>query len=610
MIELRRLSLLASAHGHAGRTATCIDSGLDPGLNGTTLQLAARLRDAAGFFGAHASPELRTHELDRVFQRIVACSGLLMVWAIDQAAGQLTRPRVILASLVAVYLAAGFVHLLLLRAGRARSPIAVYASLLLDPLLLVLVLDLDPQNFAFTNPLLFVVVVQSGLRYGIRTMYLCWAVTLLGSTLLLTSPYWRQEVELALALFLMLALVPIFFASLIRKIHGVRTLDEERARLAARNREVLARSSFLAKVSHELRSPLQGIVSALDVLALRHGPAASAEDEMIQRIRRSSLLLNTHLRDLLTLAKGEAGHLELRPEPFDACTLVDSVAASALDLARDKNLELIVDLPPQPVFVIADGARIDQILTNLVINSIRYTAAGQVRLALRAYSIETRVLEFVVADTGPGIPESMLPTLLAPDRTISGSERRGEGSGIGLAIVRTLVDHLGGTVEVASRVGRGTTFTVAIPAEPVENHDAEEAEESHTGRVLVVDDNADVAEALASVLEELGFDCDEAPSVAVAANALASRRYDAAIVDIEMPIKGGQELVEETRRAAGPNATTRFIGMSAGELAVEVRAKFDACLRKPIDHASLRHALLGPATGVRPSQPGLWSEAD
>ena len=572
------------------------------------MHLATHLRRFADFFAAHASPELRSHEQSRGLQRIVACSGFLLVWAFDLVSEQLTPERAALAAITSCYLVASLFHLHRLRHQRAGSPTAVYAFLLCDPFLLVLILYLDPQQFAFLNPLLFVVVVRSGLRYGVRTMALSWGVTLLMSTLLLTSPFWRQELELTLAFFLMLALVPVFFTSLIRRIHGARTIEEERARLSTRNAEVQARSAFLAKVSHELRSPLQGIVSALDVLALRHGPATGAEDEMIQRIRRSSLLLNTHLRDLLTLAKGEAGHLELRPEPFDACALAENVAASALDLARDKHLALIVDVPQGPVFVIADAARIDQILTNLVINSIRYTSQGQVCLTMREYSATARVLEFVVADTGPGIPESMLPTLLAPDRTISSSERRGEGSGIGLAIVRTLVDHLGGTVEVASKVGRGTTFRVAIPAEPVASDPAEEAPESETGRVLVVDDDRDVADALAAVLDELGFECDRAPSVAVAANALASRRYDAALVDIEMPGRGGAELVEETRRAGGPNAATRFIGMSAGELAIDVRALFDATLRKPIDHASLRNALLGPGAGARPSQPGLWND--
>jgi signal transduction histidine kinase/CheY-like chemotaxis protein len=565
------------------------------------------LRDLASFFSADAAPARREHELDTASPRIVGCIAVAIVWTFDHFTGRIDPARLLLVFIDGVYLVLAIAYWLLLRRDRIRAAAPLYFFLIGDPLFITLVLSLDPRSFAFTNPLLFVVIVRAGIHYGIRTMYLCWSAALLASTVLLVDPFWTGRVELTMTFFVMLALVPLFFSSLIRRIHDVRTIEEERTRLAATNEAVVARSSFLAKVSHELRSPLQGIVSALDVLALRQGPKAKADEELIHRIRRSSMLLNTHLRDLLTLAKGEAGHLELRPEPFDASALVESVASSALDLARAKKLELIVEVPSEAVFVIADAARIDQILTNLLINSIRYTESGQVRIALRRYSLE-HLLEFVVSDTGPGIPEAMLPTLLSPDRTVTGSARRGEGSGIGLAIVRTLVDHLGGRVEVSSRVGRGTTFTVAIPAEPVAADERDASHDRPTGRVLIVDGDDDIADALASVVDELGFECDRASSPAIAANALASQRYDAAVVDVDMPASGGAELAEETRRADGPNAKTRFIGMSAAELGIDVRAKFDACLRKPIDHASLRHALLGSGSGARPSPPGLWTE--
>jgi len=504
------------------------------------------------------------------------------------------------------------INLAYLRSGNLTRPAEgrfLYFFLITDPLFFISMLALDPRTFAFLHPLLLVIVVRSGIRYGLRTMYLAWGSAMTGSLLLLINEFWRREVSLTSAYALMLVCVPLFFASLIRRIHNVRAIEHEHARFSALNESTLARSAFLAKVSHELRSPLQGIVSALDVLSMRRGPTADADDELIGRIRRSSLLLNTHLRDMLTLAKGEAGRLELRPEPFDACALVESVAASAADLASDKKLELIVDVPPTATFVVADSARIDQILTNLVINSIRYTESGQVRLSLARYDPAARLLRFTVSDTGPGIPAAMLPTLLTPDRVVTGSERRGEGSGIGLAIVRTLVDHLGGRVEVQSQLGKGTTFTIEIPAEPVESGDDDEARDAPTGRVLIVDDRADVLDALASVLDELGFECDRTTSAAVAANLLASRPYDAALVDIEMPIKGGAELADETRRGKGPNAGTRFIGMSAGEVSDAVLLRFDACLGKPIDHGALRRALLGSGYGARPSQPGLWTEA-
>ncbi len=110
------------------------------------------------------------------------------------------------------------------------------------------------------------------------------------------------------------------------------------------------------------------------------------------------------------------------------------------------------------------------------------------------------------------------------------------------------------------------------------------------------------------MLDELGFECDRATSAAVAANLRASRPCDAARLDIEMPFKDGAELADETRRGKGPNAGTRFIGMSAGEVGEAIKLRFDVCLAKPIDHRALRHALLGSGSGARLSQPGPWTQ--
>jgi CheY-like chemotaxis protein/anti-sigma regulatory factor (Ser/Thr protein kinase) len=327
-------------------------------------------------------------------------------------------------------------------------------------------------------------------------------------------------------------------------------------------------------------------------------------------MRRSSLLLNTQLRDLLTLARGEAGRLEVHPEPFEATALVEALVDGARDLANASGLELKSALPDGPVFVIADAARIDQVLTNLVINSIRYTEKGQVRVTLHPYDDKARRLRFSVADTGPGIPAAALPTLFVPDRTLSGDERRGKGSGLGLAIVRTLVDLLGGTIAVASHVGKGTTFTLEVPAEPVAPVEAAEPLEHSRQRVLVVDDRQDVLEALISVIDELGFECDRASSTAMAANLLASRRYDIVVFDVEMPVKSGVELAAETRRGSGPNVRSRFIGISAAAASAAVGETFDAVLAKPVDHAALRKALTGGAYLSRPSQPGLWLDEE
>lgn len=562
------------------------------------------------YFGAQDVPELREHELDRSRQRIV---GLLVVSALWLANHLAAGPGkqlswISIAVTIAYFLGSvAYRHLLTTRAP--KQVFFLYLFLVLDPLYVNAVLVEAPEVFAFLNPFLLVVIVRSGIRYGVRTMYLSWALTLIGSVALLTRDFWRSNVELTLTLMLMLALVPAFFAHLIRHIHHMRVVEEERARLASMQGVVEARDRFLAKISHEIRSPLQGLLSALDLFDIRHrGRGHSHDDlELISRLRRLSLLLSNQLRDLLTLAKGEAGRLEIRPEVFEAGALVDGIADSARDYAKSKGLELVVDLPHKPAFVVADGPRIDQILTNLVLNSIRYTEKGQVRIAMRPYSPERTLLRFDVADTGPGLSERALSSLLDPLAKSSTMENIG-GSGLGMAVVRTLVDHLGGNVSAKSTPGRGTTFTVEVPVESAGEVVATPSSRAQTGRILVVDDRDDVLNSVAEVVDTIGFECDKAISVPIAINLLAMRRYDTILFDIEMPGRSGAELAAQTRRRRGPNQTARLIGMSACEIGDGLRSAFDTCLAKPIDLAALRACLLVAAPTARRSQPDLWTD--
>jgi signal transduction histidine kinase len=183
----------------------------------------------------------------------------------DLAIGRIDAAREILLAVDAAYLVLAIAYL------RTSAAAPLYFFLGGDALFLTAILSLDPRTFAFADPLLFVVVVRTGIDYGLRATYLSWSAALVGSLLFFVDPSWSGRVELALTFFVALALVPVFFASLFRRIHALGTIEEERARLAAINDAVAARSAFLARVGHELRSPLQGIVSALDVLTLRQG---------------------------------------------------------------------------------------------------------------------------------------------------------------------------------------------------------------------------------------------------------------------------------------------------------------------------------------------------
>jgi signal transduction histidine kinase len=441
---------------------------LSPSVIETILRSRAMApsRRFVDYLGAHNVPDRAKHERDRALWRAVLGMAVASFWLGQHLVGREVQASPWFAVFLGLVMPAlALVYRRFLAANPQGGVAAQYAFLILDPVAIVGTLLQDPRSFAFLHPVMMIVLVGIGIRFGVRTMHFTFGITLALCTLLATSPFWRADLALTSSFLLSLAFVPLFFSSLVRRLHSDRAIEEERARATAAHELALARSAFLAKVSHELRSPLQGIVSALDVIEMRHARALAGDEELIGRMRRSSMLLNTQLRDLLTLAKGEAGRLAIHAEPFEACALVEAMAEAARDLAVAKGLRLQVVLPPPPLFAVADAARIDQVLTNLVVNSIRYTDAGEVRIAMEAVGSPPRGLRFVVSDTGPGIPEDVLPTLLEPDRSVTTSARRGEGSGIGLAIVRTLVEHLGGTLRVTSALGQGTTFSVEIPAE-------------------------------------------------------------------------------------------------------------------------------------------------
>lgn len=560
------------------------------------------------YFGAQDVPDLKEHELDRVSQRIVGTVVVALLWFAVHFIAHPDEPKFgVLIALSAVYLVKSLAYRRLLLNRPGKHVVLLYLFLLLDPIYLTGALLEDPEIFAFLSPFLLVVIVRSGIRYGIRTMYLSWVVTLAASAALLASEFWRTNVELTLTLAYMLALVPAYFAHLIRHVHVMRATERENARLASIKDSVEARNQFLSKISHEIRSPLQTLLSSLDLFNMRHrrGLTDDEQDELSGQLRRSALLLNTQLRDLLTLAKGEAGRLELDPQPFEVGALLEAMVDGARDYAASKGLGLVLDLPHETLFVVADGARIDQILNNLVLNSIRYTEAGQVRVVCHPYSPERRMLRFSVADSGPGIPRSVVPTLLEPDRMMP-SAGRGQGSGIGLAVVRTLIGHLDGQISILTDPATGTTVTVEIPAEPATNETHAHTAGGLSGKVLVVDDRRDVLDTVASVVDELGFECDQASSIAVAINLLATRRYDTVLLDVQMPIKSGAELAADLRRSNGRNRTSRLIGMSAAEMTDAVKKEFDTCLAKPIESFALRQALLVAIPSSRPSQSALW----
>jgi len=292
-------------------------------------------------------------------------------------------------------------------------------------------------------------------------------------------------------------------------------------------------------------------------------------------------------------------------------------------LKGNRHLSLEVKLPPYPVTVSADPIRIAQVLRNLVENAVRYTNTGHVQVLVEAFvnrhgavdsaasALERRTAEataapsgdglvrFVVRDTGPGLPTH------ASDRLKSAAvpfESSSDGSGIGLFVIRDVLQQLGGNVDIqtrgpSDREGQGTTFTVSIPAQQVQNATplAYSDESFESLNVLVVDDLPEVRDSLCEVTRHLGHACQAVGSATEARPLLASTQFDAVLIDLEMPDTDGRALATEVRQGDGVNAASMLILISAAENQATGQAwPFDGFLQKPIDGPALARLIGSP----------------
>lgn len=382
-------------------------------------------------------------------------------------------------------------------------------------------------------------------------------------------------------------------------------LESEQLAKSELRQSINTKAQFLSMVSHELRSPLQVIVSSVDLLDL--GTPAAERRSAVARIRRAAMMLGVQLRDLLTIARGEAGRFEINPESFEATSLVEDVAEIAAHAAREKGLQFRTSVPPEPVFARADVQRISQVLANLVSNAVRYTQAGHVSLALLESVESSGRLTFVVSDTGPGLPQGGVKSLRTPMSRDEELRPRKDGSGVGLSVVRTVLDHLGGTVDVHVRPGEGTRFTVKIPV-LFEDPDALPSEATPDGLVLVVDDRPDITASVAALVERYGHPCHVARSGPEAATMLAQNAYETVFLDLDLPGIGGIELASRLRRDAGLNQRAYIVAITAARPEIP-DGLFDEVLVKPVEglrvwwNLAHRSRAQRPVSAAEPASP-------
>ncbi|MFN3672622.1 MAG: sensor histidine kinase, partial [Bosea sp. (in: a-proteobacteria)] len=241
------------------------------------------------------------------------------------------------------------------------------------------------------------------------------------------------------------------------RIASEQALVEARARAESASQ---AKSRFLATVSHEFRTPLNGILGMADLL--QDTELEPEQATYVGALRSSGEALLSLVDDILDVAKVEAGKLELAVAPFDLAQLTETVCELMAPRAQEKGLEIAASIAPElPARLIGDRDRLRQILLNLVGNAVKFTGQGGVGISL---SRRDAMVEIAVADSGPGIPENRHAAIFEEfEQAETGATRNHAGTGLGLAIVRRLVTLMGGTIAVASRPGSGATFTVRLP---------------------------------------------------------------------------------------------------------------------------------------------------
>ncbi|GHA79086.1 chemotaxis protein CheY [Lysobacter bugurensis] len=394
------------------------------------------------------------------------------------------------------------------------------------------------------------------------------------------------------------------------------------------------KSEFLANMSHELRTPLNSALILAKLLAdNKTGTLTDEQVRFANAIYASNNDLLTLINDILDLARIESGQVELAAEPLEVPALVERLDQTFAPLARQKNLELDIRIEDGPDQLVGDGQRLQQILTNLLANAIKFTDAGRVSLSVQ--SRPDRRVAFVVSDTGIGIAPGQLGLIFEAFRQADGStSRRYGGTGLGLAIARDLAQRMGGRITVQSTPGEGSCFTLELPQDMTPFvHDVHHApvalpaavapaepprtpmtpplprpvravappapaiaDDRHSlqrpGRlILAVEDEPAFAEALVVIAREMEFDCIVATNADEAMALIAEHSPCGILLDIGLPDASGLTVLERLKRSPA----TRHIpvhmvsALDRNQLALELGAV--GYVTKPVTRDLLASAI-------------------
>jgi signal transduction histidine kinase/CheY-like chemotaxis protein len=420
------------------------------------------------------------------------------------------------------------------------------------------------------------------------------------------------------------------------------TLERENAETLRKAKEDAeaasrAKTQFLANMSHEIRTPLNAILGFTHLI--RRDPLSPQQINQLDKLADASHHLQKILNDVLELSKIEANKITLDDTIFSPERVIDQVRTIAGHKIQVKNLHIHTDIRHIPEQLRGDGARLRQILLNLLDNAVKFTEQGRIDIRARVVqqSPESIVLRFTVQDTGIGMRDDQIARIFqAFEQADSSTTRRFGGTGLGLAICKQLVELMGGGIGVESQWGEGTTFWVEIPFAPAEetfprhrvaiehaepSPDAEQMQESalaqrRGSRILLVEDNFVNQEVACMLLESMGMEVDVADNGEAALAMVAKKPFDLVFMDIQMPVMDGLEATTAIRRLPD-RQTMPILAMTANAFVEDrercLQAGMNDHISKPIDLQKLRSLLiewLAPRTATKPSPRPAVSATD
>ena len=376
-----------------------------------------------------------------------------------------------------------------------------------------------------------------------------------------------------------------------------------------------AKSDFLANMSHEIRTPMNAILSVAQLLDLSE--LTPDQHKLLKTLKSNSNKLLTLINDILDLSKIEARELKLNPQEFSLRSIAQNLLDSFTPQAQNKGLTLTVNVASDlDLCFIGDDFRLQQVLSNLVSNALKFTAQGEIEINIALQQNTTTkdnsiaTVYFSVKDTGIGINASMQQKLFEPfTQADNSTTRQYGGTGLGLTISRRIIELMGGEIGVESKLGQGSTFWFTLPLQIAEitnepspslreekfAPDIAVANSSQTVDILVVEDYPDNRELILFMLDTLGYQADSVNDGREALDRLARQEYKIVLMDCQMPELDGYQATKKIRLREREERHTIIIGLTAhameGDRQKCLDAGMDEYITKPVDLNKLASVL-------------------